>query len=179
MTTARHATDAETITWKPYLIETCAWSSISPDPSTQNAGMLVNLHPDGSITSYRETLSVNEFPRGVKYLPERWERPAKYQIIEHAERNAIYSAARIGLEAEGLTLVCPWAACSDCARGIIQSGIVRLVTLAPQDGDTPDRWQTSVNIAMKMLEEAQVEVLYVKPLGASFTIRRDGKPFTP
>ena len=109
----------------------------SPDPSTQNAAVIMQSN-DCIIPA---TLSVNKFPRGVLYEPERWERPIKYSYIEHAERNAIYAAARLGIPTAEKTLVCPWAACADCARAIIQSGISRLITLAPREDDTHDRWQ--------------------------------------
>lgn len=149
-----------------------AWANLSPDPSTQNAAA---LH-DG-VNLLWDTLAVNEFPEGVRYYPDRWDRPIKYSYIEHAERNCIYKAARIGQRTAGMTMICPWAACSDCARGIVQAGIPRLVTLAPKDGDTHDRWEQSIAVALKILEEGGVNVALIQgPLDVTFTIRRDGKP---
>ena len=61
---------------------------------------------------------------------ERWERPTKYIFIEHAERNACYNAARNGIKLEGSRLYLnyePIGICSDCCRGIIQSGIVEII----------------------------------------------------
>lgn len=142
----------------------------SPDMSTQNAAVL--LHGGCPI---RDTWAVNEFARGSRYLDERWERPAKYEWIEHAERNAIYNAARHGICTEGLTLLAVWAACADCARGIVQSGIPRLVTLRPQQ-DPHGHWGASINTAMTILEEGQVEVVFIDgPLGMDFPIRRNGE----
>lgn len=63
----------------------------SNDMSTQNAAFLVD--EDGKIY-VRE---INRFPDGVKETAERWERPLKYKFVEHAERNAIYAAARKGI----------------------------------------------------------------------------------
>jgi dCMP deaminase len=144
----------------------------SPDPSTQNGGLLCT--DDAKWVKF-DTWSVNEFPRGVAYSDERWERPLKYSIIEHAERNAIYAAARHGIRTEGLTLVCVWAACTDCARAIIQAGIKRLVTLAPVQ-EAHGNWGASIDIAMVMLKEAGVEVVYVEgPLNV--TLRRNGQEF--
>src|SRR4051812_44655189 len=61
----------------------------STDPSTQNGAVLVHNMGKG-----RERVVVangaNHFPAGVKESPERWERPAKYAWVEHAERNAIF-----------------------------------------------------------------------------------------
>lgn len=46
------------------------------------------------------------------------------EVSEHAERNAIYSAARHGVPIEGLSMYVTDAPCHGCARAIIQSGIV-------------------------------------------------------
>jgi dCMP deaminase len=166
--------------WRKLLVRASAWAIASPDPSTQNGALLVDEAKGSLLVPLDETFAVNEFPRGVDYFEERWERPLKYSIVEHAERNAIYQAARVGIRTAGLTLVCPWAACSDCARGIVQSGITRLVTLAPRKGDTPVRWHDTVGMGMIMLNEAGVEVTFIDgPLDAGFTILRDGRPYSP
>lgn len=148
----------------------------SLDPSTQNAAVLCQDRPGGLPFVLPHTFSVNEFPRGVEVTPERWERPAKYQYVEHAERNSIYLAASFGTKTFGLTLVCPWAACTDCARAIIQAGIRCLVTIRPLRGDTNNRWDDSIRVAMGMLSEANVEVVYLDgPFNAPYVVRRNGQ----
>ena len=130
----------------------------SIDPSTQNGAVLVSYDMD--MAGWIIGSGVNEFPRGVKNTPERWERPLKYSVIEHAERNAIYNAAQHGHHIKGSTLFCPWIACSDCSRAIIQCGIKEVVghkTAADQDSP---QWKQSIAIAMTMLEEAGVNVRY-------------------
>ena len=61
--------------------------------------------------------------------PMRWKSPEKYQWTEHAERNAIYNAARNGVALEGARLYLNWGGCpcSDCARAIIQVGIQEVI----------------------------------------------------
>lgn len=149
-------------------------ATYSPDPSTQNGAVL--CREDGSMVSC--TLACNEFPGGVEYLPERWERPLKYALVEHAERNAIFQAARNGVATRYLTLVCPWAACADCARAIIQAGIVRLVRRG--NNETNLRWDESIAVADRMLNEAGIDLC---DLHDSFPncdpILRDGKMFQP
>jgi dCMP deaminase len=148
----------------------------SPDPSTQNGAVLVDRQ--GRVVW--GTQACNEFPAGVRYLEERWERPAKYGWIEHAERNCLYAAARLGIATSGLTMVCPWAACSDCARGIAQAGIVRLVTLEPETSETNERWDASIAQAMTILDEASVEIMFTRDqFGDMGTLLRNGKPWTP
>src|SRR5687768_3524816 len=109
-------------------------SKYSTDPNTQNAAVLIDDMPSGFDDSGRYILSkkivasgANHFPDGVKELPERWERPIKYSYVEHAERNCIYSAAKRGIKTDGLVMYCPWFACADCARAIIQAGIAEVV----------------------------------------------------
>ncbi len=62
-------------------------------------------------------------------IAERWERPAKYAWIEHAERNAVYNAARTGVPLKGCRAYLNWEPrpCVDCCRGFIQAGIIEVV----------------------------------------------------
>ncbi len=46
----------------------------------------------------------------------------------HAEINAVTQAARFGIGLEGSTLYCLLEPCSTCAKAIINSGIVRVVS---------------------------------------------------
>lgn len=54
---------------------------------------------------------------------------------EHAERNAIYWAARRGVPLEGTLLYSTDAPCVGCARAVVQSGIVRVVYDRPYRED--------------------------------------------
>ncbi len=105
----------------------------------------------------------NQFPQGVDQSEERHQRPTKYQYIEHAERNAIYLAARCGLALRGTTIYIAsftpgFPPCCDCARAIIQSGITRIVG---KTGDNDPElwradWRDSMVAACTMLQEANV-----------------------
>jgi dCMP deaminase len=109
--------------WDDYfmqLIEVIA--TRSKDPNTQIGCVIVA--PDNTIRS----TGYNSFPRGIKdTIPERLERPEKYLWIEHADRNAIYSAAKAGVSLDGCRMYLPGLPCMDCARGIIQVGIVQVI----------------------------------------------------
>ena len=102
----------------------------------------------------------NGFPRGVKDdVEERHQRPAKYDWTEHAERNAIYNAARVGTAVENCTLYVTLFPCAGCARAIIQSGIGRVVTVpAPKDDPV---WDKEFKIAKEMLHAAGVVLSYM------------------
>jgi dCMP deaminase len=105
----------------------------------------------------------NGFPRGIDdNISARQERPAKYRWTEHAERNAIFNAARIGISTEGCTCYVNWFPCIECARGIIQAGIFRLVGLEPDRSDP--KWGDEFDFAFNLFREAGVELsLYDVP----------------
>ncbi|MEK7179383.1 MAG: deaminase [Patescibacteria group bacterium] len=145
----------------------------SPDPSTQNAALLID--ESGTILGS----DTNRFPDGVKNIPERWERPLKYKIVEHAERNVIFQLARQGIKIHALTMVCPWAACSDCARAIIQSGVKKLVTHKQAYDRSPDFWQQDIEIALMMLREADVEVVMYDGLIGVQGVLHSGQLWNP
>ena len=151
----------------------------SRDPSTQNGAMLCD--EDGTILVGDH----NRFPKGVHdhygLNAARWDRPLKYSYIEHAERGAIFAAAKFNICTNHRTLVAVWAACADCARAIIQSGVTRLVRL-PNGGKpyNPEQWAESIDHGDIMLHEAGIEIveLDVKgPLGVGwgYEILRDGE----
>ena len=156
----------------------------SCDPSTQNGAILRDEF--ALIIGY----GINEFPKGVLSIPNRWERPLKYSFIEHAERNAIFAAARKGLSTYGSTLFCPWSACTDCARAIIQAGVKRLVrhtdaldrgSSRPGSGaDGRGAWDESILIADQMLREAGVRITNVTGrLTSNLEMRMGGQVWTP
>jgi dCMP deaminase len=152
----------------------------STDPSTQNGAVLVK---ESEIVAS----GANHFPRGVQELPERWQRPAKYQFVEHAERNAIFDAARNGVPTSGLTMYCPWFACADCARAIIQAGIVEVVGHYDPHAEyrfgqpVSDVWKNSIKVALGMLEEAGVKMRWIddKILSDEQTILFNGVSVSP
>jgi dCMP deaminase len=123
----------------------------SDDPDTQNGAVLVSTR--GYVVC-----GANRFPFGVNELPERLSRPSKYLYLEHAERDAVYAAAMSGIVAQGSTLYCPWFACPDCARAIIQSGIARVVGHDRPISMTPERWVEPIEVAKQMLAEAGVKM---------------------
>jgi dCMP deaminase len=105
----------------------------------------------------------NTVPNGCAHTEARHARPAKYLWTEHAERNAIYAAARMGRALDGSTAYVPWFPCADCARGLIQAGVVRLVAFEPDFADPT--WGESFSMVAIMLAEAGMMVDYL--LGAN------------
>lgn len=92
-------------------------------------------------------------------LSDRWERPAKYEWVEHAERNAVYNAARIGASLKGCRAYLNWESrpCIECTKAFIQAGIVEIIGPAipfPSGGTRKD-WKFEKSVIM--LNEAQVK----------------------
>lgn len=127
----------------------------SGDPSTQNGAVLV---PRSAAFL---AVAANELPRGIAPKPERLSRPEKYKFMEHAERGAIYAAARFGTPSEGSTMYCCWFACADCARGIIQAGVREVVGHVLTRSMTPARWEDEVLAGESMLREAGVSMRWL------------------
>jgi len=122
----------------------------SKDPSTKVGCIITSKDHQILATGF------NGFPRNVdETIAERWERPLKYDLVEHAERNAIYHAARHGISLRGSTAYLNWYPCKDCTKGLIQAGIDEIVVDAiPTDSD--DDW--GFKISKLMLDEAKVNV---------------------
>lgn len=133
----------------------------SKDESTKVGCVIV--YPDNGICS----TGFNGFPRKVlgdqKYpinenLGKRKERPAKYLYTEHAERNAIFNAVMHGHCTNGCKIYVPWLPCADCARAIIQSGIVEVIMddNVSLSEDTKKRWEDHHNATKNMFIDAKV-----------------------
>ncbi len=159
--------------WKKLLRAAYDRAKESTDLSTQNGAVLVN--EAGDILA----AAANVFPRGIKETPERLARPTKYAFVVHAEKNAIYLAAKNGVKTDNLTMVCCWATCADCAQAIIQSGIKRLVTHKQALDKSHGDWSKTIDVGLGMLREAGVEIIvYGGEIGAG-KILHDGVHWEP
>lgn len=94
----------------------------SKDPSTQVGAVIVNER--------KQILGIgfNGFPRGVEDKKEMYEnRETKLLYVCHAERNALDNCL-VDLFNQNSTIYCTFFPCTDCAKGIIQRGVKRVVT---------------------------------------------------
>jgi dCMP deaminase len=142
--------------WDEYFINIAEQVKLkSKDKRTQIGVVVVGKDNEIVSTGY------NSFPRGIDdNISDRQERPEKYFWFEHAERNAIYNAARIGVSTLGTTMYMTCGmSCSDCARAIINSGVSKIV-LRKGKGAKGNKWNESAERSMKMFEEAGVIVEY-------------------
>lgn len=110
----------------------------------------------GNANEIRAT-GYNGFPRGVDDdIDDRHQNDLKYRWTEHAERNAIYNAARVGVSLDGCRIYIPWFPCADCARAIIQSGIKEMIAVEPDWADS--KWAIDFVVTKQLLDEVGLQV---------------------
>lgn len=141
-------------TWDAYFMEMALLvASKSKDRSTKVGAVIVG--PDNEIRS----TGYNSFPRGINDdVEERHVRPEKYLWTEHAERNAIYNAARAGIPTKGCRMYTNTSStlagvCMDCARAAVQAGITEVVHQPPGHNT---RWGDECQKAHELFAEAGV-----------------------
>lgn len=136
------------------------------------------------IIKHRNIISsgFNGIPMGVDdSIPERYERPLKYAVTEHGERNSIYFCARHGISTLGAVLLTNGLPCADCARAIIQSGINEVVVHKQwQEWEQKlywNKWIESAKHSKEMFDEAGIVItVFDKELGIESML--DGKIIT-
>ena len=136
-------------------------STWSKDTSTKTGAVVVGPDREIRATGY------NGCVRGVDDdIPERMERPTKYDFFEHAERNAIYNACLTGTSLKGCIMYATHAPCTDCARAIIQAGIKTVVTnKIIIDENTPKgTWRDKLEYSAQMFKEAGIEYIELDPI---------------
>ena len=121
----------------------------SKDPSRGVGAVIVSPMRQVLATGY------NGLPRGVEDHPDRLERPMKYDLIVHAEMNAIIQCARNGVSPVGATLYSSFSPCIHCTLSIVQAGIQRVVTRSVALGD--DHWNESIELSISMFAEVGIE----------------------
>ena len=143
--------------WTEYFLNIAEQVKLkSKDLSTQIGAVIVGIDNEVLSTGY------NSFPRGLDdSLPERQERPEKYFWFEHAERNAIYNAARVGTPLKNSTIyLTSGLPCMDCARGIVNSGIKIVHCKEICTTKNKDKWDESQRKSLELLRECDVDVIF-------------------
>jgi dCMP deaminase len=112
------------LSWDDYFMGVALLSAMrSKDPSTQVGACIVNAKKRIVGTGY------NGWVNGVENDAFPWSREGKsldtkYPYVCHAEINAILNSRQ---NLEGCTLYVALFPCSDCAKAIVQSGIIEVV----------------------------------------------------
>ena len=131
-------------------------STWSKDPSTGVGAVAIGEKGQVLAQGY------NGFPRGVNDSKARYEnKDLKYRYVVHAEMNCIYNATYNGVSLDGAELyVYGLPVCSECAKGIIQVGIERVIS--PKNGmEVSEKWKVSCIDTVSMFKEVGVEYDFI------------------
>ena len=128
--------------------EIAKWSK---DPSKQIGAVAIGDKGQVLAQGY------NGFPRGIEDTQERYDnREEKYKYVVHAEMNCIYNATYNGVSLEGATIyISGLPVCSECAKGLIQVGIKRVVYHTGLD-IVPAKWKESNDQTIELFSEADI-----------------------
>jgi len=140
--------------WNLFFINMCLQvSRKSKDRSTKLGAVIVG--DDNVVLS----LGYNSFVRGLNDEDEEYhDRPMKYYVTEHAERNAIYNAAKEGIRLKGSTLYLPFfpTPCADCTRAIIQSGVKKIIGTNIKFTGKGEHWEENLKVSEMMLDSVGI-----------------------
>ena len=127
----------------------------SKDPNTTVGAMFIAPRSFQILS-----MGYNGFPRGIdEKLPERWERPKKYDYVVHAEQNGICNACRHGTPLEKSIAFVTMFPCKECAKALIQVGVQTIVTSIPDL--TNQKWGLDFKLSIEMFDESGIEVVYL------------------
>ncbi|AEC02519.1 deoxycytidylate deaminase [Parasphaerochaeta coccoides] len=150
------------ISWDEYFMGVALLSAMrSKDPSTQVGACIVS--PEKRIVG----VGYNGFPSGCNDDDLPWEREGafletKYPFVCHAELNAILNSSG---NLKGSSLYVALFPCNECAKAIIQAGIVEIVYLSDKYADTD-----AVKASKRMFGQAQVRLRQITPSGKRLVI---------
>jgi len=103
----------------------------------------------------------NGFPRGIRDTSKRLsDKEEKYKYMVHAEMNCIYNASLNGVSLNESTLyVYGLPVCSECAKGVIQVGVKKVIIYTPEVSleEFTGKWLDSFTITQNMFDEAELE----------------------
>ena len=146
----------EGVDWDDYFMSLVYLvASKSKDERTHIGAAIIGPDKELKSTGY------NSFVRRLNdNIPERQEKPEKFYWIEHAERNAIYNATLIGTSLNGCKMYTNGIPCMDCARGIVQSGILEVIVDKEWNEDNSERWAEHAKRTIQMFKETGVKLRY-------------------
>ncbi len=138
------------ISWDNYFMGVAILSGLrSKDPNTKVGACIVNNKKRIVGIGY------NGFPRGCEDDKFPWKdaedySESKYAYVVHAELNAILNSSQ---KLEGCTIYVSHFPCNECAKAIIQSGIVEVVYEHDKHAGTE-----SAIASRKMLEASNIKL---------------------
>lgn len=175
METINRIVHGSSIPWTGPLLTSYEMATKSQDPSTQNGAVLLSAANLSVIG-----VGYNHFPLGVDSSHWHGDKEGKYARVVHAETATLFDAAKQGLSTLNSTLVCAWAACSNCAKHIVAAGVSRLVrhTFSNSGTDTGSHWYADCLVGDEIMLNAGVQIIEVDPVESDVVLRRNGQPWS-
>ena len=133
-----------------------ATARLSKDSSTKVGAIIVGASKEIRSLGYNGAprgCAADEDERGVK-------RPEKYFWFSHAELNAITNAARVGTPLDGCSLLVTHPPCMDCARAIVQAGIIEVFARMPSH-EFLERWSDHTRRTKHLFKECHVKYEWI------------------
>lgn len=123
MTSDHYSSTASLVDSLMHIVHT--WATMrSKDPSTKVGACIYHGETGGLFLGY------NGFPRGVPDLKDTWDNRdpskglTKYDLVIHAEHNAILKALKAGVDLKKCVLVCTHIPCPKCMRDVIAANMI-------------------------------------------------------
>ena len=144
------------INWDDYFMSMVYLAaSKSKDERTHIGAVIVGKDNEIKSTGY------NSFVRKLRDdVLERQKKPEKCFWFEHAERNAIYNATLIGTSLKGCKMYTNGIPCMDCARGVVQSGILEVIVDKGWNKTNKGEDLEHSSRTLKMFEEVSIKLRY-------------------
>lgn len=143
--------------WNEYFIRMSRFVALKSKDRSKCVGCVLTT-PDHSIIS----TGYNGFPRGMDDDQDwRHERPAKYDLVVHAETNAILNAARIGVSTKGCIAYMANRPCRACAHDMINAGVAEVVCCSYDQFAGDPRWDKNMEAGILDMIEAGMTVTKV------------------
>lgn len=134
-------------------------ASKSKDRSTKVGCVIVG--PGNEVRS----TGFNGFARGANDEREDWhQRPKKYKVVCHAEKNAICQAAKTGTPLNKCTAYISRHPCSQCLVGLIQAGIKEVKYIGNEEMENNEVWKEDFLIAEEIASETGVTITRLPPV---------------
>ena len=153
------------LNWDEYFMGISLLSSMrSKDPQTQVGACIIN--EDQRIVG----IGYNGFPRGCSDVEFPWERSGefletKYPYVVHAEQNAILNSTTILKNCKMYVSLFP---CHECAKNIIQSGIIEVIFLNDKYAHTD-----SIIASKRMLDSAGIKYRQMNSISLSINLENE------
>ena len=143
--------------WDQYFMTMSVLAATRSTDESTHAGTVI-VRQDNSVV----TTGYNGPVRGMDIDDIPKTRPEKYFYTEHSERNAIYTAARHGTDLNGCKLYVNFLPCADCARAIVQAGIIEVIVhkegqaaFEEASGTTGGEWDDSHKATLKLFTRTE------------------------